>query len=500
MKKYGIVVNIDSSIDMNKYGHIYLFENTINGKKYYGQSIGVKGRINEHIGNTYKEITHPLYDAIRKYGLDCFRISIIDNANNVDELNDLEIDYIAKHNTNNRNFGYNIETGGKNSLASQETKEKMSKSHLGIKQSEEWIENRIAKMGTEEAKKYGKEKTEEEKQWLSENSPKFWQGKERDELIKLKISKTKMENGLSLKQKEIICKKVYKINIKTNEIEKVYESTNDASKIENVNQSTVSRWCSDDKIIDGFIWTYKTIDELNKKQITHEVTPKEPRIVSQETREKLSAARKGIKQSQEWIDKRIETVAKPVIKIHKSENIILERFTSLANAGRENMDGLSYESIQRKCNGSSKNDGEYIWCYEEDFQNNTIKTFQHIETKQLVDFSEGELMKIYNEHTNNNASIRSLSDKYSINFSTLNTYIQNKNKKELKYSPDKNYVAVCKKTNKKFEDYVNKSGALTRHIQETYPSETLASKFLRKKIEKETGDFWYCGYFDIVQA
>ena len=106
----------------------------------------------------------------------------------------------------------------------------MSKSHLGIVQSDKWIDKRVAKAGTEDAKKYGKTKTEEEKLNLSIKSPKYWQGKNRDKITKDKISKTKKENGLSEKQKEIICKKV--------------------------NQSTISRWCSKNKIIDNILWRY----------------------------------------------------------------------------------------------------------------------------------------------------------------------------------------------------------------------------------------------------
>jgi hypothetical protein len=56
-------------------------------------------------------------------------------------------------------------------------------------------------------------------------------------------------------------------------------------------------------------------------------------------------------------------------------------------------------------------------------------------------------------------------------------------------------IAICKKTNKEFDDYKNISGALTTHILENYNIKLL-SKFKRKKIEYDTNKFWYDEYFD----
>ena len=125
-----------------------------------------------------------------------------------------------------------------------------------IKQSKEWINNRIASAGSIEAKKYGKEKTEEEKKYLSKISPKYWQGKTRDEKTRKKISQTKSDQGFSQLQKEILNKKVYSLNSITKEIINIFESTVEASKFQNVHQSTISRWCCNDKIINGILLTY----------------------------------------------------------------------------------------------------------------------------------------------------------------------------------------------------------------------------------------------------
>lgn len=240
------------------YGFIYKIKNKINNKIYIGQTVrSINKRIYEYkSAYKYDRFNNKhLGNAFRKYGWNNFEFNIIDTAVTIEELNEKEIKYILQYKSDNKEFGYNIESGGRNSIPSTETLEKMSKSHTGIQQTDCWINNRIAKAGSEDAKKYGRIKSEEEKHLLSVNSPKYWQGKNRDDKTKRKISVTKKERGLSTKQKENICKRVYKVNSITNEIIR-FESTNEAAKFENVNQSTISRWCSNNKIINNYLWRY----------------------------------------------------------------------------------------------------------------------------------------------------------------------------------------------------------------------------------------------------
>ncbi len=114
-----------------------------------------------------------------------------------------------------------------------------------MKQTTSWINKRIAKAGTIDAKKYGKPKTDEEKRHLSENSPKYWKNKNRSEETKKKISKTRLKNGMSEKTKEAICKMVIKYNPLNNETIAIYDSTADASRFNVESQSTISRRCCD---------------------------------------------------------------------------------------------------------------------------------------------------------------------------------------------------------------------------------------------------------------
>lgn len=256
--------------------------------------------------------------------------------------------------------------------------------------------------------------------------------------------------------------------------------------------------------------TAQTIDELNYKEIRyifeHNTTNRnlgyniefggKNSIANSETIIKLSNIRKNVKQNDLWIKKRILKISKPVIKVDNDKKIILERYESLANAGRMNRDNLSMQSILRMCSGRNKQLTNIIWCYETDYISNTIP--KHIKKNIITinNFDAEEINKMVIDFNKNHISIRELSNKYSINYSTLNKIIKNNSNKNLSFfNKSIKYFAICKKTNKRFSDYVNKSGILTIHIQNTYPDIILESKFKRKQIEIKTGKPWYVEYF-----
>lgn len=125
-------------------GYIYAHINKQNNKVYIGQTIQNLDTRFGNDGNNYNYNRNNLfYNAIQKYGWNNFEhkiIYIIESESKDDlllALNSLEEQEILKYNSCNRECGYNVESGGKNTSKSDTTKQKISNSLKGKKQSEE---------------------------------------------------------------------------------------------------------------------------------------------------------------------------------------------------------------------------------------------------------------------------------------------------------------------------------------------------------------------------
>ena len=117
-------------------GYVYKITNTVNNKSYIGISIHEpeKDRIRKHLSGQGNRI---IERAVKKYGKDAFTYEILE-ANVFDEfLPDLEVAYIANHNTI-RPHGYNLTYGGEGGGSpSAEARGKMSEAQKGRKHSAE---------------------------------------------------------------------------------------------------------------------------------------------------------------------------------------------------------------------------------------------------------------------------------------------------------------------------------------------------------------------------
>lgn len=169
-------------------GSIYLITNTVNDKKYVGQTIHpIEKRFEEHkrcaVSKGSNSGCIALYSAMDLYGVDKFKTEILDTANTDEELDELEIKHIAELNTLSPN-GYNIRTGGKNGKHCDESRERM----------------RLAKLG-DKNHNFGKPRTEETKRKISESragEKHHFYGKELTDEHKLKLSQAHKKYDSSL--------------------------------------------------------------------------------------------------------------------------------------------------------------------------------------------------------------------------------------------------------------------------------------------------------------
>ena len=120
---------------MEKTWTVYMHTNKINNKVYVGiTSQKVQNRWNNGKGYFVKNkegrfSQQKFARAIQKYGWDNFEHIILFSNLSLEEVNNLEQKYIALYNSTDENFGYNIQTGGKNYNHSEETKRKIGKAN-----------------------------------------------------------------------------------------------------------------------------------------------------------------------------------------------------------------------------------------------------------------------------------------------------------------------------------------------------------------------------------
>lgn len=193
------------------------------GKIYIGQtSQTIKGRAGI---NGQKYWDSPLfYNAIKKYGYENFSSEILYTDLTLEEANYWESYYIEKFHSNNRQYGYNLTSGGSEQyIISDSTKEKMRQSHLGLKHTEE------AKKKIGDAHR-GKVLSEETKNKMSKTR------------IERKIPAPMLGKTLSQEAKEKIGRKnghqVYCEETKT-----IYFSAAEAGRQLNVSPTHVRRCC-----------------------------------------------------------------------------------------------------------------------------------------------------------------------------------------------------------------------------------------------------------------
>lgn len=116
---------------------VYRITNTINGKIYVGQTTQPLERYlkyHVHRARSQRDGNRYFHNALRKYGVDAFKIEQIYLAKSKHELDMMERFFIILHQSHVKTEGYNSTLGGEGTLGSRrskEAKEAISKANTG---------------------------------------------------------------------------------------------------------------------------------------------------------------------------------------------------------------------------------------------------------------------------------------------------------------------------------------------------------------------------------
>lgn len=172
---------------------VYKVTNKDNGRVYIGQTIGnLKKRKAAHIVFAKRGSKIYLHRAIRKYGINRFKWQVLCICPNIDSLNEQEEYYIVYYNSINN--GYNLMSGGNNSLHSKRTKKKMSTTRIELELSKGENNPMYGKRG-EDSSRYGKSHSDETKEKMSKASSgknNHFYGKHHSNESKEKMCKAKL--------------------------------------------------------------------------------------------------------------------------------------------------------------------------------------------------------------------------------------------------------------------------------------------------------------------
>lgn len=228
---------------------VYMHENRVNGKKYIG-STSQKPTLRWSNGHGYQRC--PLfYAAIKKYGWDGFRHEILFTNLSQNEAEQIEIDLIAKYKTNNRDFGYNLATGGYVNAGftrSDDFKKKLS-------------ETRKLKYSGVNHNQYGTHRSEETKKKIRDAQ--IGKPKSAEACVKMKVSAQKRWSHDNAVEREHL----RQINLGSNnararaiecvETGVVYSSMRDVSRELTLDVSGLVKCCKGERqTAGGYHWRY----------------------------------------------------------------------------------------------------------------------------------------------------------------------------------------------------------------------------------------------------
>lgn len=181
------------------YGVIYVIHNTVNEKYYIGQTMQpLQARWKNHKACSKVGRCH-IHQALRKYGANAFRVSVVAYAESEEQLNALESLWIILTRSYDRGVGYNLTYGGGGVKHTSDTISRMKGRapwNKGHRMSSEFrarcSERQKGKPSGHKGKKSSEDTIALLRQAKLMNPVRFWLGKKRhpDTIAKIVRSKT----------------------------------------------------------------------------------------------------------------------------------------------------------------------------------------------------------------------------------------------------------------------------------------------------------------------
>lgn len=216
-----------------------------NKKKYIGQTCrDPKDRWRNGYGYKEQQI---VFKAIKKYGWNNILHAIPYTNLTKQEADNLEIDLISRYKTTDRRYGYNIDNGGnKAGTHSEETKRKISEGQMG-KVLSNYTKDKISKsrLGVFTEK-------QREHHWSNTGVWKPYKGYfTHTEETKKKLSDIRNKN------KDKYNKSVVQIDKTTDEIIDIFESASDVERKLGIDRSSIDKVCRGErKTAGGYKWKF----------------------------------------------------------------------------------------------------------------------------------------------------------------------------------------------------------------------------------------------------
>lgn len=310
-----------------------------------------------------------LKKAYRKYGCENFTIEVIEFCADA-SLDSLEVKYITEYNTKTPN-GYNITDGGRGCAGKKWTDEQrenmriaQNRPELKAKRSEQMTGRAISedakKKLSDKAKERYKnpEKRKEIAEHLNRIRPKS--PKEKIFICPLKLAYLNSKRPLLQEladafdcDKRIVKKRAEKYGIKLN-----LRNGWDGKKHTAEYKQKMSE-----------VMTGRIVSEETRKKLSEAMKGREPKPMSEETRQKLSNSLKGRVFSDEWKQRLSASLTgkpkiserKPVRQIDKTTNETIAEWSCIKDAA--NTLGIAHADISKCCKGKAKTCGGYKWEY-----------------------------------------------------------------------------------------------------------------------------------------